>query len=188
MNTQNPPDLKIPESAAPPVGKIRLFMGGALFIFGFLSPFLIPLVTQFDLPTKWKALLSTGLVVGLPEVGMVLAVAVLGKQGFALLKGKLFALLHKHTKPAAITARRYHLGLVLFCIPLLVGWLTPYLARVLPVLSQEQAALLPVILLDLMFASSFLVLGEEFWEKIRRLFIYEARSDGRQERPPGDKR
>jgi hypothetical protein len=52
---------------------------------------------------------------------------------------------------------------------------------------MEQAPLLPVILLDLMFAASFLVLGEEFWEKIRRLFIYEASPDGRQDGPPGDK-
>lgn len=177
MNTRNPSDLKISETAAPPVGKVRLFTGGALFIGGFLSPLLIPLVTQSDLPSKWKAFLSTGLAVGLPEVGMFLAVAVLGKQGFALLKGKLFALWRKHTKQEVITARRYRLGLVLFCIPLLMGWFTPYLVRVLPVLSHEQGPLLTVVLLDLMFASSFLVLGEEFWEKIRRLFIYDVRPE-----------
>ena len=186
MDTRNPPPVKSRE-ADKPISKTRLVTGGVLFIGGFLSPLLIPFVTQSDLPAKWKAVLSTGLVAGLPEIGMVLAVAVLGKQGFALLKGKLFALLRKHTGPAAITARRYRLGLVLFCIPLLVGWLTPYLVRVLPVLSQEQAPLLPVILVDLIFASSFLVLGEEFWEKIRRLFIYEASPGGLKDGPPGDK-
>jgi hypothetical protein len=169
-----------------PVSRARLVTGGALFIGGFLSPLLIPFVTQSDLPAKWKAVLSTGLVAGLPEIGMVLAVAVLGKQGFALLKGKLFALLHKHTQPKAITAGRYRLGLVMFCVPLLAGWLLPYLARVAPVLSMDQAPLLPVIGLDLVFAASFLVLGEEFWEKIRRLFIYEASPVGRQDSPPGD--
>jgi hypothetical protein len=167
-----------------PVSKVRLVTGGALFIGGFISPLLIPFVTQSDLPTKWKAVLSTGLVAGLPEIGMVLAAAVLGKQGFALLKGKLFALLRKHTEPAAITAGRYCIGLVLFCIPLLVGWLTPYLVRFLPVLSHDQGSLLPVIVLDLMFAASFLVLGEEFWEKIRRLFIYEESPDERKDDLP----
>jgi hypothetical protein len=155
-----------------PVGRARLLIGGVLFVGGFLSPLLIPLVTQSDLPANWKALLSTGLVAGLPEVGMLLAAAVLGKQGFALLKQKLFALLHKHTAPAAVSVGRYRLGLVMFCIPLLAGWLSPYLVRVLPALSLEQGSLLPLILLDLMFASSFLVLGADFWEKIRRLFVY----------------
>jgi hypothetical protein len=103
---------------------------------------------------------------------MVLAAAVLGKQGFALLKQKLFALLHKHTAPAAVSVGRYRFGLVMFCIPLLAGWLSPYLVRVLPALSLEQGSLMPLILLDLMFASSFLVLGADFWEKIRRLFVY----------------
>ncbi|MFC1701557.1 hypothetical protein ACFL1J_02250 [Pseudomonadota bacterium] len=185
MDTRNPAPVKSHE-ADTPVSRVRLVTGGALFIGGFMSPLLIPFVTQSDLPAKWKAVLSTGLVAGLPEIGMVLAVAVLGKQGFALLKGELFALLRKHTEPSAITARRYRLGLVLFCIPLLVGWLTPYLVRVLPVLSQDQGSLLPVILLDLMFAGSFLVLGEEFWEKVRRLFIYEAGPVRRQDGPPGD--
>ena len=144
MDTRNPSTLKSSEAALP-VSQTRLVTGGVLFIGGFLSPLLIPLVTQSDLPAKWKAVLSTGLVAGLPEIGMVLAVAVLGKQGFALLKGKLLAFLHKHTQPKAITAGRYRLGLVMFCIPLLAGWLLPYLARVAPVLSMDQAPLLPVI-------------------------------------------
>lgn len=164
-------------AAARPVGRLRLLVGGTLFIGGFLSPLLIPLVTRSDLPANWKAILSTGLVAGLPEIGMVLAAAVLGKDGFALLKATLFALLRKHTEPTAVSAGRYRLGLVLFCLPLLAGWLSPYLVRVLPELSLEQGSLLPVILLDLMFALSFLVLGADFWEKIRRLFVYEAQPD-----------
>lgn len=170
MNTRNPdkPAAAVPQSAR----RVRLVIGGMLFVGGFLSPLLIPLVTQSDLPAKWKAVLSTGLVAGLPEIGMVLAAAVLGKQGFALLKQKLFALLRKHTEPAAVSIGRYRLGLVLFCVPLLVGWLSPYLVRVLPAMSLEQGSLMPLILLDLMFACSFLVLGADFWEKIRQLFVY----------------
>lgn len=169
MQSQN----KAAATEALPVGRVRLVIGGALFIGGFLSPLLIPLVARSDLPANWKTLLSTGLVAGLPEVGMVLAAAVLGKDGFALLKNKLFALLRKHTEPAAVSAARYRLGLVLFSTPLLVGWLSPYLVRVLPALSLEHGSLAPVVVLDLMFALSFLVLGADFWEKIRRLFVYD---------------
>ena len=171
MNTEN--SARSPAATSQPVGKLRLAIGGILFVGGFLSPLLIPLVTRSNLPGNWKAVLSTGLVAGLPEVGMVLAAAVLGKDGFALLKNKLFALLRKHTEPAAVSAARYRLGLVLFSTPLLVGWLSPYLVRVLPALSLEHGSLAPVVVLDLMFALSFLVLGADFWEKIRRLFVYE---------------
>lgn len=162
------------------VSRTRLLTGGALFVGGFLSPLLIPLVTQSDLPAKWKAILSTGLVAGLPEVGMILAVAVLGKQGFELLKRKLFALLRKHTESAVVSAGRYRFGLVLFCLPLLVGWLSPYLVRFQPALSLEQGPLSPLIFMDLMFVFSFLVLGEDFWEKIRLLFIHKAPPGGNQ--------
>lgn len=178
MNVHEPATDQSLQPAAQ-VSRTRLITGGVLFIGGFLSPLLIPLVTRSDLPMQWKAVLSTGLVAGLPEIGMVLAVAVLGKQGFTQLKNKLFALLHRHTKPAAITAGRYRIGLVMFCLPLLVGWLTPYLSRFLPSVSMETGSLVPVILLDLVFAASLLVLGEDFWEKLRRLFIFETNAGGR---------
>lgn len=154
------------------IGNTRLIIGGLLFVGGFLSPLLIPLVTQSELPGNWKVFLSTGLVAGLPEVGMVLAAAVLGRQGFALLKEKLFSLLRKHTAPAAVSARRYRIGLFMFLTPLVLGWLWPYVAHFFPTLASESLA--PSILFDLLFASSFLVLGAEFWEKVRRLFVYDA--------------
>jgi hypothetical protein len=149
-------------------------IGAALFVGGFLSPLLIPLVTRSDLPAGWKAFLSTGLVAGLPEVGMILAAGVLGKDGFAWLKRKLLAVLRKHTEPAAVSRTRYRIGLVLFCIPLLTAWLHPYLAHLLPALVPPKLLVLPAALMDLAFAISFLVLGAGFWEKVRRLFVYDA--------------
>lgn len=159
-----------PENSSGDIGKTRLAIGAILFVGGFLSPLLIPLVTQSDLPGNWKVFLSTGLVAGLPEVGMVLAAAVLGRQGFSLLKEKLFSLLHKHTAPEAVSAKRYHVGTFMFLMPLALGWLAPYAAYFLPVLASKT--LLPAVILDLVFAASFFVLGAEFWEKVRNLFVY----------------
>lgn len=152
------------------IGQTRLIIGGILFVGGFLSPLLIPLVTSSDLPGNWKVFLSAGLVAGLPEVGMVLAAAVLGKQGFALLKEKLFSLLHKHTAAAAVSARRYRIGLFMFLAPLALAWLEPYATHFFPALASKS--LLPALIPDLVFAASFIVLGAEFWEKIRSLFVY----------------
>jgi hypothetical protein len=157
---------------APPIGKARLAFGSTLFAGGFLSPLMIPLVTRSDLPASWKAFLSTGLVAGLPEVGMILAAAVLGKDGFAWLKQRLLALLRKHTEPATVSRTRYRVGLVLFCVPLLTAWLQPYIGHFVPELAPRPGLLLSAALMDLAFAISFLVLGAGFWEKIRRLFVY----------------
>ena len=164
------------ESARPaataPIGNSRLIVGATLFAGGFLSPLAIPLVARSDLPTGWKTFLSTTLVAGLPELGMLLAAAVLGKAGFAWLKQKLLAVLRKHTEPAAVGRTRYRIGLVLFCVPLLAAWLHPYLAHFLPAVVSQKVLILPAVLMDLAFAISFLVLGAGFWEKLRRLFLY----------------
>jgi hypothetical protein len=161
------------ETAIAPVGKIRFIIGGILFIGGFLSPLLIPFVTSSDLPEKWQAILSTGLVAGLPEVGMLLAVAVLGKQGFAQLKEMIFSRLRKITEPSSVSATRYRIGLFMFFIPLVAGILQPYLAYIFPILAEIK--IMSVVLIDLMFASSFVVLGAGFWEKIRNLFVHDDR-------------
>ena len=153
------------------VSKTRFVVGGALFIGGFLSPLLLPLVTSSDLPGNWKAILSTGLIAGLPEVGMLLAVAVLGKQGFAQLKEIIFSRLRKVTDPSAVGPARYRIGLFMFFTPLLLGWLEPYAAHFFTPLAGGSLA--SAILFDLVFASSFIVLGAGFWEKIRSLFVYE---------------
>jgi hypothetical protein len=158
------------EPATQAVSKARFIIGGMVFAGGFLSPLLLPLVTSSDLPGNWKAILSTGLIAGLPEVGMLLAVAILGKQGFAQLKEMFFSRFRRITAPAAVSQTRYRIGLLMFFIPLLSGWLQPYLVHFFPILNGDQ--MLPFILMDLVFASSFIVLGAGFWEKIRSLFVH----------------
>lgn len=158
------------ESGVQPVGKMRFIVGGAVFVGGFLSPLLIPLVTSSDLPGNWKAILSTGLVAGLPEVGMLLAVTILGKQGFALLKEMIFSRFRKITEPAAVSLTRHRIGLFMFFIPLLLAWLQPYAAYFYSPLGGDS--MIPVIFFDLVFAASFIVLGAEFWQKIQNLFVH----------------
>lgn len=62
----------------------------------------------------------------------------------------------------------------MFVSPLLAGWLHPYLAGRFPTF----IGLGPVfhVVGDLVFISSFFVLGGDFWDKIRALFVYEAKA------------
>lgn len=164
------------------MGKARFVIGGALFVGGFLSPLLIPLVTNSDLPANWKAILSTGLVAGLPEVGMLLAVAVLGKQGFAQLKEIFFSRFREITAPSSVSPTRYRIGLVMFFTPLLLGWLQPYIVHFYTPLDSDS--MWPVILSDLVFAASFVVLGAGFWDKIQSLFVHDQVATSVTESPP----
>ena len=68
---------------------------------------------------------------------------------------------------------RYRVGLVLFVAPLLYGWLSPYLAEYIP--RYEDNALTFSVVGDCLLVVSLIVLGGEFWEKIRALFMYRAR-------------
>jgi hypothetical protein len=123
-----------------------------------------------EISDGWKTFLSTGLVAGLPEIGMLAAVALLGKPGYALLKQKLFSIIKRHTEPAAVGPARYRIGLLMFCIPIAIGIMVPYFGYFFPDLGQLP--LRAVIMIDLVFAASFLVLGAGFWEKIRALFVH----------------
>jgi hypothetical protein len=154
--------------------KSRLYVGGVIFIMGFLSPLLVPLITGSPLPVGWKTAISGLLIVGIPELTMLVAAAVMGKAGFDFLKQWLFNLLKKHlAPPETVSPTRYLLGLILFSIPLLYGWIAPYLVD--HILLFEQHHMEFAIIGDLLLFCSLFVLGGEFWDKLRALFIYKTK-------------
>lgn len=156
------------------LSKGRLYAGGAIFVAGFLSPLLVPLVTASSLPIGWKTAISGLLLVGIPELTMLVAAAVMGKAGFNYLKQLLFGFLGKHfAPPETVSLIRYRIGLALFSIPLLFGWLVPYISGYF--LVYEEHRLLFAIIGDLFLLSSLFVLGGEFWDKLRALFIHRAK-------------
>src|SRR3546814_19432529 len=61
---------------------------------------------------------------------------VLGKPGFAYLKAKIFGFYGKtfgRFAPAKEVGRmRYRIGLVMFMLPLVLGWVMPYVERLSP--------------------------------------------------------
>lgn len=152
----------------------RLYAGGVIFIMGFLSPLLVPLVTTSSLPVGWKTTISGLLLVGVPELTMLIAAAVMGKEGFDYLKQRVFGFLGKHFAPPETVSRtRYRIGLILFMIPLLFGWIVPYIPGYLPLFEENR--LLFAVIGDVLLLSSLFVLGGEFWDKLRALFIYKAK-------------
>ena len=156
-----------------PRGGLRFRLGLTILIVGWLSPLLIPIVTRTSLATEWKTIISGLLAVGIPEVFTVAAIAVMGKSGYNLIKERIFSFFKKHGPPDRVSLNRYRIGLVMFVLPVVFGWLGPYGAHQIP--GYETHRFVVNVIGDLMFVASLLVLGGDFWDKIRALFIHRAR-------------
>jgi len=157
----------------PPPGW-RFNLGLFFFILGWACPLFIPLVALTKLPGAWKATISGLLGLGIPELLWVAAVAIMGKSGFNYLKMRFFGFFKKYAPPDTVSRTRYRIGLVMFTAPILFGWLAPYMPQWIP--GYEGHRLIVNFMGDLIFISSLFVLGGDFWDKVRSLFVYDARA------------
>jgi len=152
----------------------RTYVAMALWVGGFFLPLAIPLVNMLALPVATKTALSGLLVFGLPQVLTVVAIAIVGKAGFHYLMERLFGAAKRFGPPLHVSKRRYRIGLVMLFLPLAVALLEPYIT--LLILPEFLPHWLYGAVNDTLFLTSFFVLGGEFWEKVKALFVYEARA------------
>ena len=153
--------------------KSRIFWGGLILVIGFISPLAIPFVNSLAVSGPWKVAISGLLLVGIPEVFMLIAVAVMGESGYAYLKRRLLSLLRRHGPPERVSVLRHRIGVAMFILPLLVGLLSPYVGDLVPLYAERELSV--AITFDILFVSSLFVLGGEFWDKLRGLFNHGAR-------------
>ncbi len=104
--------------------------------------------------------------------GSVLAIAIMGKLGFETMKHRIFGFLKKHGPADRVSLARHRIGLVMFVMPLLFGWLSPYLQGLFPQIDAHRNLL--AITGDLLLVGSLFVLGGDFWDKVRSLFVHDA--------------
>ncbi len=139
---------------------------------GWIFPLFIPLVTSSSLSTEWKTGLSGFLLVVGPELLSVAAIAILGKDGFNYLKEKVFGFLKRAAPSAKVSRTRYRVGLGIWALLVVYGWLVSYAPHLVPAYVEHRLAL--NLTADFIFILSLFVLGGDFWEKIRALFIYDS--------------
>jgi hypothetical protein len=157
-------------TAAQPAEGWRLKFGVSIFVLSILLPVAgIPLVASFGLSGTLTASLSGALLVGAEVLG-VLAIAIMGKPGFQYIKSRASGLLRHYGPPSEVSRTRYNIGLIMFSIPILFGWVSIYVADHIPLFSENQLAY--AIGGDLLLLASLFVLGGDFWDKIRALFIH----------------
>ncbi|NNF47906.1 MAG: transporter suffix domain-containing protein [Desulfofustis sp.] len=150
----------------------RLKLGVFMLSVSILLPLLgVPLLAIMGLSTATVATASGALLISAEVLG-VAAIAIMGKSGYAYIKNRVFEFLKQHGPPQKVSRGRYRIGLVLFCLPLLLGWLSPYISKWIPGLLNNP---LPYATAgDILIVNSLAVLGGDFWDKIRSLFIHNA--------------
>ena len=148
----------------------RFKVGIALFALMALAWLLVPLEAALGMSAATIAATTAGIAIA-NKIILLIAIAVMGKSGFAVLKAKL---LHKLTPPTEVSPMRYRIGLVMFCLPFLGSLFETYASHVVPHLVMNR--LWVDILLDIMLVASLFVLGGNFWDKLRSLFVADARA------------
>lgn len=157
-----------------PASGWRLKLGITLFALSILLPVIgVPLVAALELSSATVATVSGILLAGAEVLGIV-AVAVMGKPGYTYIKNRVFGFLKQYGPPAVVSRTRYHIGLVLFAVPIVFGWLAPYAADLIP--GYAGNAFTYAIVGDLLLLTSLFVLGGDFWDKLRALFIHGAKA------------
>lgn len=152
-----------------PTAGWRLKLGVALFGLSILLPVLgIPLVAAMGLSAATVTTVSGIMLVGAEVLGIA-AVAIMGKSGYAYIKNRVFGFLKQYGPPAEVSRTRYTIGLVMFAVPVVFGWLAPYAADLVPGYPGNEFTY--AIVGDLLLLISLFVLGGDFWDKLRALFI-----------------
>ena len=161
-------------AAEKPAVDWRLKLGTGLFGLSIVLPLVgVPLVTALGLSTKTTASVSGVLLLGAEVLGLC-AVAVMGKSGYAYIKNRVLGFLKRHGPPKQVSRLRYTIGLVMFSVPVLFGWLSVYAAGLIPGFTRTPFRY--ALGGDLLLLASLFVLGGDFWDKLRALFIHGARA------------
>jgi len=144
-----------------------------------ILPALCLVLPYLDLPTYVKVGLGTVLLVGGPEVFMLLGVALAGKEGYAVFKTMLRKIWKRIRPPERVSPARYRLGVVIFIASGLPMWVLAYLRTATALPLDNQVVLGILVGSDIIFLISFFIAGGDFWEKLKRLFTPEPVEQGR---------
>jgi hypothetical protein len=155
--------------------KLRFYLGLVFFVLAWILPLFGILIAKMNLSLGTKATIIGLLTVGGPELLGLLAVLCLGKENLVNLKNKFLNWLKRLKPVAPVSRNRYRLGLIMFLLPLIPTYIMAYAPQWLPDHSPQR--LYVNLAADFIFLGSLFVLGGDFWDKLRALFVYDARAE-----------
>src|SRR5262245_4130294 len=150
----------------------RFYAGLAALALSVVLPLSAALVPLLGLSTTSAAMLVGVLVAGGPEVMCILAVALLGKDTFNYFMHRAKGMFRQVVIDRPASRTRYYVGLAI----MLVSWLPAYVYAYFPAsLPSGYTRIYILAGMDLAFVASVFLMGGEFWEKVRRIFIYDGK-------------
>jgi hypothetical protein len=166
------PEKAVDVSKAPTLKKDwRFYAGSAAMALAVITPLGAVFVPMLGLTTAHSALLAGVLVAGGPEVLCIVAIALLGKDAFQYFAHKAKAAFRRVVLDQPASKARYYVGLAI----MLVSWLPAYVFAYVPRAMPGDARIYILATMDLAFVASVFLMGGEFWEKVRRIFVYEGK-------------
>jgi hypothetical protein len=158
-----------------PDSNLRLLVGSGILALSVLLPLVgIPLVAYLSLPTATTASISGALLLSGELLGII-SVAVMGKPGYTFIKGHISRIFNKFGPPQHVSLRRHRIGLAMFCIPILFGWLSVYTAPLIHGFTNDP--LYYALAGDLLFIAGLFVLCGKFWDKLQSLFRHDGEAE-----------
>ena len=156
----------------------RRLLGVSLFTLSLVLPLLaLIFVPLLGLPEGVNTVLIGLSLVGGPDVLLIAAIALLGKDGVAEITSKLGAWVKRITRWDAVTRTRYVAGLWIASISLLLPTLLLFFWTDSITTIDGAAGWGFWVLLGSTFAfiGAVIAMGEPFWARIQALFTWEAR-------------
>jgi hypothetical protein len=151
----------------------RLNVGIVIFVLSIILPVGgVPAVMALDLSASVAATVSGALLVCAELMGIA-AVAVMGKPGYLFIKSRVSGFLRQYGPPQQVSRRRYNIGLIMFFVPVLFALVSVYAYEYIPGYSTNPIPY--AIAGDLLLLASLFVLGGDFWDKLKGLFVYSDR-------------
>jgi hypothetical protein len=153
---------------------LRFYGGIVILAAAWLLPLLGIPVSQTNWPMGVKATVIGLLTLGGPEILSIVAIIVLGRESYELIVEKLKKFLRLLKPSGKVSRLRYSIGLVMFLLPIIPSYIMAYAPHLLPDSSPHR--FIVSITSDFIFIVSLFVLGGDFWDKLRSLFIYDSYS------------
>jgi hypothetical protein len=168
MFIPRPTEMKAPENPG-----LRFYLGLVVFIASF---FMLPtglVLREFISDSFWRGFILGVFWISAPlmKIG---SIAILGKSSYAWINYQIHYIYHKVAKPHQITPLRYNIGLVMFVLPFLPNYWISFMPHLFSL--SFTGRYIVIITSDAMFLASLFVLGGDFWDKLRALFIYKAKA------------
>ncbi|MEI6434887.1 MAG: hypothetical protein WCP32_08595 [Bacteroidota bacterium] len=168
MFLHRPTEMKPPENPG-----YRFYIGLTIFIISF---FMLPIgltLREFVVGSFWKGFVLAVFWISAPlmKIG---SIALLGKSSYAWINYRMHYIYHHVAKPYKVTPLRYNIGLALFILPFLPNYMISFMPHMFHITLHTRYFI--IIASDVVFIFSLFVLGGDFWDKLRALFIYKAKA------------